>query len=79
LALAFPAAAGSREGFYIHYQTSSSRRQETDMNQVIKYRKPIVVDLGTVLEVIRGTLIKGHRGIIEVIHWYIIPAYDLDE
>jgi len=49
------------------------------MNQVIKYRKPVVVDLGTVMEVIRGTLIKGHRGIIEVIHWYMIPAYDLDE
>lgn len=49
------------------------------MNQVIKYHKPVVVDLGTVVKVISGTLIKGHRGIIEVIHWYIIPAHDLDE
>ncbi len=49
------------------------------MNQVIKYRKPVVVDLGSVMEVIRGTLIKGHTGIIEAIHWRILPAYDLDE
>jgi hypothetical protein len=48
------------------------------MNQVIKYRKPIIVDLGSVMEVIGGTLIKGQRGIIEAIHWRILPAYDLD-
>ena len=45
------------------------------MNQ---YRKPVIVDL-SVMEVIRGTLIKGHRGIIETIHWKMIPAYDLDD
>jgi hypothetical protein len=49
------------------------------MNQVIEYRKPTIVDLGSVMEVIRGTLIKGCHGIIEAIHWRIIPAYDLDE
>jgi hypothetical protein len=43
------------------------------------YRKPVIVDLGSVMDLIRGTLIKGHRGIIEAIHWRIIPAYDLDE
>jgi len=49
------------------------------MNQAIKYRKPVIVDLGSVMEVIRGTHIKGHRGIIETSHWRIIPAYDLDD
>ena len=43
------------------------------------YRKPVIVDLGSVMDLIRGTRIKGHRGIIESIHWRIIPAYDLDE
>ncbi|HYM75643.1 MAG TPA: hypothetical protein VE377_06660 [Candidatus Dormibacteraeota bacterium] len=46
------------------------------MNQ---YCKPVIVDLGNVMKVIRGTLIKGHRGIIETIHWKMIPAYDLDD
>jgi len=49
------------------------------MNHAIRYRKPIIVYLGSVMEVIQGTLIKGQRGIIEAIHWRIIPAYDLDE
>jgi len=49
------------------------------MNQIIKYRKPVVVDLGSVMEVIRGTLIKGYRGVIENFNWRFIPAYDLDE
>jgi hypothetical protein len=49
------------------------------MEYVIEYRKPVVVELGGVMEVIRGTLIKGQRGIIETIHWRIIPAYDLDQ
>ena len=44
------------------------------MNHAIEYRKPIIVDLGRVMEIIRGTLIKGHRGIIEAIHWRILPA-----
>ncbi|MGA8152412.1 MAG: hypothetical protein WB952_15775 [Terriglobales bacterium] len=48
-------------------------------HKVIEYRKPVMVDLGSVTEIIRGTLIKGHRGIIEAIHWRILPAYDLDE
>jgi hypothetical protein len=49
------------------------------MNQPIKYNKPIIADLGSVMELIRGTLIKGRTGIIEAIHWRILPAYDLDE
>lgn len=49
------------------------------MNQVCKCLKPVIVDLGSVMEVIRETLVKGQRGIIEAIHWHIIPAYDLDE
>jgi hypothetical protein len=46
------------------------------MNQ---YRKPVIVNLGSMMEVIRGTLTKDHRGIIETIHWKMIPAYDLDD
>jgi len=49
------------------------------MNQSIKYNKPIIADLGSIIEVIRGTLVKGPTGIIESIHWRIIPAYELDE
>lgn len=49
------------------------------MSDVIKYRKPVIVELGSVMEVIRGMLIKGQRGIIEAIQWRILPAYDLDE
>jgi hypothetical protein len=49
------------------------------MDHSIEYRKPVIVDLGSVMEVIRGTLIKGHTGIIEAIHWRILPAYDLDD
>ena len=43
------------------------------------YCKPTIVELGKVEDVIQGTLIKGHRGIIEAIHWRILPAYDLDD
>jgi hypothetical protein len=50
-----------------------------NMNHALGYRKPVIVDVGSVMQVIGGTLIKGHRGIIEAIHWRIIPAYDLDE
>lgn len=49
------------------------------MDQVTEYLKPVIVDLGSVMEVICGTLIKGQRGIIEAIHWCILPAYDLDD
>ena len=35
------------------------------MNKPIAYRKPDVVILGSVAEIIRGTHIKGHTGIIE--------------
>ena len=50
-----------------------------NVNHVIEYPKPVIVDLGSLMEVIRGTLIKGHRGIIEAIHCRVLPAYDLDE
>jgi hypothetical protein len=36
-------------------------------------------DLGSVMEVIGGTLIKGKRWIVETISWQIIPADDLDD
>jgi len=49
------------------------------MNQLIEYRKPVIVDLSSVMEIIRGTLIKGQRGIIEAIHWRILPAYEVDD
>jgi len=49
------------------------------MDQAIQYRRPVIVELGSLMEVIRGTLIKGHQGILEAIHWRILPAYDLDE
>jgi hypothetical protein len=49
------------------------------MNQTIAYGKPNIVILGSVAEMIRGTHIKGHRGVVEAIHWRILPAYDLDE
>ena len=48
-------------------------------NNKIDYRKPIIVYLGRLKEVIGGTLIKGHRGIFETVHWKVIPAYDLDD
>jgi hypothetical protein len=59
-----------------HQIAESHSEKGKRMNQ---YRKPVMVDLGSVKEVIRGTLIKGHRGIIETIHWKMIPAYDLDD
>lgn len=49
------------------------------MNVRNGYCKPNVVVLGSVGEMIRGTRIKGHRGVVEAIHWFILPAYDLDE
>jgi hypothetical protein len=49
------------------------------MDQPIEYRKPAIVDLGSVMEVIRGTFTKGHAGVLESIHWRIIPAYELDD
>lgn len=49
------------------------------MYHVIKYCKPVIVELGNVTEIIQGTHIKGHQGIIEAVHWRILPAYDLDE
>jgi len=49
------------------------------MGEAIVYCKPNIVALGSVAEMIRGTLIKGHRGVVEAIHWRILPAYDLDE
>ena len=49
------------------------------MNRTIAYYKPNIVVLGGVAEMIRGTHIKGHTGIIEAIQWRILPAYDLDE
>ena len=49
------------------------------MNSTIAYCKPNITILGGVAEMIRGTHIKGHRGVVEAIHWRILPAYDLDE
>jgi hypothetical protein len=49
------------------------------MDQAIQYSKPVIVELGSLMEVIGGTLIKGHQGIIEAIHWRILPTYDPDE
>jgi len=49
------------------------------MSRMIDYRKPELVLLGSAMEMIRGTLIKGHRGIIEAVSSRILPAYDLDE
>ena len=49
------------------------------MNQTIAYCKPNMAVLGSVAEMICGTHIKGHTGIIEAIQWRINPAYDLDE
>jgi hypothetical protein len=44
----------------------------------MNYTKPEVVFLGQATQVIQNH-VKGHVGIIEAIHWYILPAYDLDE
>ena len=49
------------------------------MTTTIAYCKPHIVVLGRLAEMIRGTLIKGHTGIIEASQWRILPAYDLDE
>ena len=49
------------------------------MNKTIAYCKPNIVVLGSLAEMIRGTHIKGHTGIIEAILWRILPAYDIDE
>ena len=55
------------------------QNENTRMNQTIAYSKPSIEILGRVAEVIHGTLIKGHRGVVEGIRWRILPAYDLDE
>lgn len=49
------------------------------MNGTTTYCKPNISILGSVMEMICGTLIKGRRGIIESIQWHILPAYELDE
>jgi hypothetical protein len=49
------------------------------MIETVTYCKATIVVLGSVAETICGTHIKGHEGIIEAIHWRILPAYDLDE
>jgi hypothetical protein len=49
------------------------------MDHVIEHRMPVIGDLGSDVGVIRGTAIKGHREIIEAIHWHIIHAYDFDQ
>jgi len=55
------------------------KEARNNMNQLIEYRKPVIVDLSSVMEIIQGTLIKGQRGIIEAIHWRILPAYEVDD
>jgi hypothetical protein len=49
------------------------------MDNAIQYRKPVIVELGSLMRVICRTLIKGHQGILEAVYWRILPAYDLDE
>jgi hypothetical protein len=49
------------------------------MNRTTAYCRPSITVLGGVLEMIRGTRIKGHTGILEAIRWRILPAYDVDE
>ena len=49
------------------------------MNKTVAYCKPNIVALGSPAEMICGTHIKGHAGIIEAIPWRILPAYDIDE
>jgi len=58
---------------------AKTEMEKAKMNSMIAYCKPNLTVLGSVAEMIRGTLIKGHRGIIEAIQWCILPAYDLDE
>ena len=43
------------------------------------YSKPTVSELGSAVEVICGTIIKGPIGLLESFHWRIAPAYDLDD
>jgi hypothetical protein len=52
---------------------------KAEMNVTIAYCRPEITILGAVIEMVQDTLIKGHRGIIEAIHWRILPAYDLDD
>jgi hypothetical protein len=49
------------------------------MNETIAYRAPEIITLGAIVEMIRGTHIKGYTGIIEAPQWRMNPAYDLDE
>jgi hypothetical protein len=59
--------------------SGNTEMEKARVDRTIAYCKPSIVILGSVAEMIRGTHIKGHRGIIEAIHWRILPAYDLDE
>ena len=56
-------------------------RCEEEMDIPNEYRKPILVELGNVTELMQGTLIKGHVGVLElpIGNRRIISAYDLDE
>jgi hypothetical protein len=58
---------------------SKTIKEKDEMNPAVEYHKPVIVDLGSLKEVIRGAHLKGHRGIFENLHWKMIPAYDLDE
>jgi hypothetical protein len=90
--LAVPATFGWLGRTIIHYPLVStaiagagSRRlivktaADKTMNETMTYCKPDIVLLGSVAETICGTHIKGHTGVIESIHWGIVPAYELDE
>jgi len=46
------------------------------MNEVMRYCKPVFIDLSGVIEVIRSTVIRGQRGTIGAIYWRITPAYN---
>jgi hypothetical protein len=90
LALSFPAAVNSREGYFTPTLGSQDRRghepswigveyfnlRSTTMN----YAKPEVVLLGEALHVIEQ-LIKGQGAITETMNprFKMTPAYDLDE
>ena len=47
---------------------------EDKMNEPPAYRRPSIVILGSAMELLLGTLVKGRMGAIESIHWHIIPA-----
>ena len=54
---------------------AGNEMEKAKMNKTIAYCKPNIVVLGSVAEMICGTHIKGHSGIIEAIHRHIHPAY----